>query len=598
MIAPSPPSTVFDLEEFARNLARMIEEGGKALAAYLKPREQGHIEGEHAEFVDAVKALGRVAQYWLQDPQRSAELQLALGKSYLDLWASSVKRMAGERAVPVIEPDARDKRFADPDWSRNQFFDFLKQAYLLTVKWANQLVADAKDLDPVTLQKAEFYVRQIANAIAPSNFVLTNPELLRETLATNAANLARGMHMLAEDIAAGGGELRIRQTDPRMFEVGRNLAATPGKVVFENELMQLIQYAPSTPTVLKRPILIVPPWINKFYVLDLTPEKSFVKWCVQQGLTVFMISWVNPDEHLAKKTFEDYVREGPLAALAAIKQATGESKVHAIGYCVGGTLLAVTLAHMAARRDRRVVSATFFASQVDFTYAGDLKVFADEEQIAALERQMAERGYLESRKMANSFNLMRSNDLIWPYVINNYFKGKEPLPFDLLYWNSDSTRLPAANHSFYLRNCYLNNNLARGKMVIAGQAIDLKKIKVPIYNLATREDHIAPAKSVLLGSKYFGGPVRFVLAGSGHIAGVINPPGKIKYQYWAGPKPRANAIVEAWLAKASEHPGSWWPDWLAWLRSHGTEEVKAREPGAGKLRVIEDAPGRYVKVRD
>jgi polyhydroxyalkanoate synthase len=592
----SPPS--LDLEELAKNLARMIEQGGKALAAYMKPREQGHIEGERAEFIDAVKALGQVVQYWLQDPQRAAELQMALGTSYLELWANSVKRMVGEQAPPVIEPDARDKRFTDPDWSSNQFFDFLKQAYLLTVRWANHLVTDAKGIDPLTLQKAEFYVRQISNAIAPSNFVLTNPELLRETLASNAGNLARGMHMLAEDISAGGGELRIRQTDPSMFEVGRNLAVTPGKVVFQNDLMQLIQYEPATPNVLKRPILIVPPWINKFYVLDLTPEKSFVKWCVDQGLTVFIISWVNPDAHLAKKTFEDYVLEGPLAALGAVKQATGETKVHAIGYCVGGTLLAVTLAHMAAKRDHRIASATFFASQVDFTYSGDLKVFADEEQIAALERQMAERGYLDSRYMANSFNLMRSNDLIWPYVINNYFKGKEPMPFDLLYWNSDSTRMPAANHSFYLRNCYLNNNLARGQMMIAGKPIDLKAVKVPVYNLATREDHIAPAKSVLFGSSYFGGKVRFVLAGSGHIAGVINPPGKQKYQYWDGPKPTADADVDEWIAKAKEHPGSWWPDWLAWLKKQGSEEVPARVPGTGKLKALEDAPGSFVKVRD
>ena len=592
----TPPS--LDLEQLAKNLARMIEEGGKALAAYMKPREQGQIEGEHAEFIDAVKALGQVVQYWLQDPQRAAGLQMALGQSYLELWANSVKRMVGEEAAPVIEPDARDKRFTDPDWSSNQFFDFLKQAYLLTVRWANHLVADAKGIDPLTLQKAEFYVRQISNAIAPSNFVLTNPELLRETLASNAGNLARGMHMLAEDISAGGGELRIRQTDPSMFEVGRNLATTPGKVVFQNELMQLIQYEPSTPNVLKRPILIVPPWINKFYVLDLTPEKSFVKWCVDQGLTVFIISWVNPDGHLAKKTFEDYVLEGPLAALGAIKQATGETKVHAIGYCVGGTLLAITLAHLAAKRDHRIASATLFASQVDFTYAGDLKVFADEEQIAALERQMAERGYLDSRYMANSFNLMRSNDLIWPYVINNYFKGKDPMPFDLLYWNSDSTRMAPANHSFYLRNCYLDNNLARGKMMIAGKPIDLKAVKVPIYNLATREDHIAPAKSVLFGSSYFGGKVRFVLAGSGHIAGVINPPGKKKYQYWVGSKPTADADVDDWMAKAKEHPGSWWPDWLAWLKKLGAEEVPSRVPGRGKLKALEDAPGSFVKVRD
>ena len=590
------PAGSIDIEQLARNLARMVEEGGKALAAYLKPREEGRIQGEHAEFIDMVKTLGHVGEYWLRDPQRAFELQLSLSRSYLDLWAAAVKRMAGEQAAPVAVPSPKDKRFADPEWSSNQFFDFLKQAYLLTVGWANHLVADA-ELDPTTQQKADFYVRQIVNAVAPSNFVLTNPELLRETLASNGENLARGMHMLAEDIAAGHGELRIRQTDTHSFTIGRDLAVTPGKVIFQNDLIQLIQYAPSTETVLQRPVLIVPPWINKFYVLDLTPEKSFIKWCVDQGLTVFCISWVNPDEHLARKTFQDYVFEGPLAALDVIAQATGETKVHALGYCVGGTLLAATLADMAADRDQRISSATFFASQVDFTYSGDLKVFADEEQISALERQMEEHGYLDSAKMANSFNLLRSNDLIWPYVINNYFRGKEPMAFDLLYWNSDATRMPAANHSFYLRNCYLENNLARGEMVIGGEKIDVKSVKVPIYNLATREDHIAPAKSVLVGSKCFGGPVKFVLAGSGHIAGVINPPARQKYQYWTGAKP-TSANLERWLAKATEHPGSWWPDWLAWVKAHGAAQVPARIPGGGKIEPIEDAPGSYVKVRD
>jgi polyhydroxyalkanoate synthase subunit PhaC len=590
------PGAPLDIEEFAHNLARVVEEGGKALAAYLKPREEGRIQGEYAEFIDVVKTLGQVGQYWLKDPQRALDLQLSLGRSYLDLWAGAVKRLAGEKPEPVAEPSPKDKRFNDPEWSSNQFFDFLKQAYLLTVKWANHLVNDAEGLDPVTLQKAEFYVRQIVNAIAPSNFVLTNPELLRETLASNAENLARGMHMLAEDIAAGDGDLRIRQTNTDSFEVGRDLAVTPGKVIYQNDLIQLIQYAPTTATVLQRPILIVPPWINKFYVLDLTPEKSFIKWCVDRGLTVFCISWVNPDAHLARKSFQDYMLEGPLAALDVIEHATGETKVHAIGYCVGGTLLAATLAYMAADRDQRIVSATFFASQVDFTHSGDLKVFADEEQIAALERQMAERGYLDSSKMANSFNLLRSNDLIWPYVINNYFKGKAPLPFDLLYWNADATRMPAANHSFYLRSCYLENKLARGEMVISGEKLDLKSIKLPVYNLATREDHIAPAKSVLLGSKYFGGPVRFVLAGSGHIAGVINPPDRHKYQYWTGPKP-TSANLERWLAKAEEHPGSWWPDWYAWLTQQGATQVPARAPGGGEITPIEDAPGSYVKVK-
>ncbi len=599
MRAPSEPDKrgSVDIEELARNVARMVEQGGRAMAAYLKPREEGRVDGDYSEVADVVKTLGHVLEYWLSDPQRALELQSSLGKAYLDLWANAVKRMSGEHVDPIAAPDPRDKRFADPEWSTNQFYDFLKQAYLLTVQWANHLVKDAEGLNPHTRQKADFYMRQIANAIAPSNFVLTNPELMRETVTSNAENLVRGLHMLAEDIEAGHGNLRIRQSDSTKFEVGRNLALTPGKVIFENELTQLIQYTPSTPTVLERPLLIVPPWINKFYILDLTPEKSFVKWCVDQGLTVFVISWVNPDARLAKKSFEDYMRDGPLAALDVIEKATGERAVNAIGYCVGGTLLAATLAYMADHRDERIASATFFAAQVDFTHAGDLMVFVDEEQIAAREREMSERGYLEGKKMANAFNLLRSNDLIWPYVINNYLKGKEPAPFDLLYWNSDATRMPAANHSFYLRNCYLENRLSKGDMVIGGKKLDLKSVKVPIYNLATREDHIAPAKSVLLGSKYFGGPVRFVLAGSGHIAGVVNPPDKMKYQYWTGPKP-TSANLERWLGKAKEHAGSWWPDWLAWLKKQDASEVPAREPGGGVLKPIEDAPGSYVKVRD
>jgi polyhydroxyalkanoate synthase len=586
-----------DVEAFSRNVARLVEEGGRALAAYLKPREEGRTDREVAdEVADVVKTLGQVAEYWLIDPQRAVELQTRLGQSYLELWAAAAKRLAGEQTEPFVKPDPNDKRFADPEWSSNQFYDFLKQAYLLTAQWANRLVADAADIEPHTKQKAQFYVRQIVNAVSPSNFVLTNPELMRETLTSNAENLARGMHMLAEDIQAGGGDLRIRQSDSSKFEVGRNLAVTPGKVVFQNDLMQLIQYEPTTPKVLKRPLLIVPPWINKFYVLDLTPEKSFIKWCVDQGLTVFCISWVNPDEHLAKKTFEDYVREGPLAALDAIAQATGADEVHAIGYCVGGTMLSVALAAMAAWGDKRIVSATLFAAQVDFTYAGDLKVFVDEEQVKAIEQRMAQHGYLEAKSMANVFNLLRSNDLIWPYVINNYLKGKTPFPFDLLYWNSDATRLPAANHSFYMRNCYLNNNLSKGTVKIGDTPIDLKAIKIPIYNLATREDHIAPPNSVMLGSKFFGGPVRYVLSGSGHIAGVVNPPARKKYQYWTGPRPRG-ADLDKWLAKATEHPGSWWPDWLAWLKKQGAAEVPARKPGGGALKPLEDAPGSYVKMR-
>jgi len=586
-----------NVEEFSRNLARLIEEGGRAAAAYLKPREEGRKSNElPEEIAEIFKTLGKVAEYWLEDPQRALDVQTRLGKAFLDLWASAARRLAGEDFEPLIAPEKGDKRFNDPEWSSNQFYDFLKQAYLLSSRWANRLVIDAEGLEPHVRQKAEFYMRQISNAVSPSNFVLTNPELMRETLLSNADNLVRGMRMLAEDIENGGGDLKIRQSDASMFAVGRNLATTPGKVIFQNELMQLIQYAPATATVLKRPLLIVPPWINKFYVLDLSAEKSFIKWCVDQGVTVFCISWVNPDAHLAKKGFDDYLREGPLAALDAIKQATGEDKVHTAGYCVGGTLLAITLAYCAARGDDRIASATFFASQVDFTYAGDLKVFVDEEQIASLEKKMSEQGFLESKSMATVFNMLRSNDLIWPYVINNYLKGKAPFPFDLLYWNSDATRMPAANHSFYLRNCYLDNKLSKGEMVFAGEKINLKAVKIPIYNLATREDHIAPPKSVLLGCKFFSGPVKFVMAGSGHIAGVVNPPSKNKYQYWTGPKPR-NADLNGWLEKAKEYPGSWWPDWLVWLTRQSPTEVPPRVPGQGALKAIEDAPGSYVRVQ-
>jgi len=584
-----------DVEKFSRNIAKMVEEGGKALAAYLKPREEGEVKIEPAEEIaDVFKTLGRVAEYWLSDPQRAVEVQAGLGKAYLELYAAAARRMAGETVAPVVAPDPRDKRFADPEWTSNQFYDFLKQAYLLTTQWADRLVKNA-DLDEHTRHKAEFYVKQIANAIAPTNFVLTNPEVLRETLNENAENLVRGMQMLAEDIEAGHGSLKIRQSDAAKFAVGKNLALTPGKVIYQNELMQLLQYAPATETVLKRPLMIIPPWINKFYILDLNPEKSFIKWCVDQGVTVFVISWVNPDAQLATKSFEDYMRQGPLAALDVIKDVTGEDDVNAIGYCVGGTLMAVTLAYLATKGDRRIASATFFAAQVDFTYAGDLLVFVDEEQLKTLERNMAERGYLEGSKMASAFNMLRANDLIWPYVISNYLKGKAPYPFDLLYWNSDSTRMPAANHSFYLRNCYLENKLTKGQMEIAGEKLDLGNVTIPVYNLATREDHIAPAKSAFLGSKFFGGPVKFVLAGSGHIAGVVNPPGKPKYQYWTGEAPIGN--LDRWLTKAIEHPGSWWPDWIEWIKAQGSETVPARRIGSAKHPPIEDAPGSYVKVR-
>ena len=587
----------FDPEAFAMNLARAMETSGQALAAYLKPRESGEVKDKPpAELTEVIKTFTAVAEYWLSDNDRSADLQNKLAKAYLDLWGSSVRRLAGEPAPPAIEPSPRDKRFSDPEWKSNQFFDFLMQLYLLTTQWAQDLVRNADGLDAHTRKKAEFYVQQITNALAPSNFVLTNPEVLRETLASNGDNLVRGMKMLAEDIEAGRGTLRIRQSDPANLAVGVNMATTPGKVIFQNDLMQLIQYAPSTENVLRTPLLIVPPWINKFYILDLRPEKSFIKWCVDQGLTVFVISWVNPDKNLGTKTWEDYMKEGPLAAMDVIERATGEMKVHTMGYCVGGTLLATTLAWLAEKRRVRATSATFLAAQVDFTHAGDLLVFVDEDQISALERDMRESGVLEGAKMAMAFNMLRSNDLIWSYVVSNYLKGQPPSSFDLLHWNSDATRMPAANHSYYLRNCYLENRLSAGSMVLDNTLLDLSKVKVPVYNLATREDHIAPANSVLYGSQFFGGPVKYVLSASGHIAGVVNPPASGKYQYWTNDNTR-DVTLSDWLKAAQEHKGSWWPDWREWLENIDAEQVPARAVGTETLPPIEDAPGSYVRVR-
>jgi polyhydroxyalkanoate synthase len=425
--------------------------------------------------------------------------------------------------------------------------------------------------------------------------VFTNPELLHETFASDGENLVRGMQLLAEDIERGSGRLKIRQTDATKFEVGQNLAITPGKVIYQNAVMQLIQYEATTEQVLKRPLLIVPPWINKYYILDLSPEKSFVKWAVDHGQTVFVISWVNPGKDLAGKSFEDYMREGILEALGAVEQATGERAIHALGYCVGGTLLAATLAYLATTHDSRVKSATFLTAQVDFSQAGDLQVFMDEDQVAAIERDMARYGYLDGHKMAAAFNLLRSNDLIWPYIVDVYMKGKTPLPFDLLYWNSDSTRIPAANHSFYLRRCYINNDLSQRRIQIGGVPLDLSKVTIPIYHLAAREDHIAPARSVFLGAQSLSGSIRFVVAGSGHIAGVVNPPARDRYQYWTNGPPVGE--LETWLEGAEECLGSWWPDWQAWSEAQDRRRVPAREIGGGKLTAIEDAPGSYVRVK-
>ncbi len=590
---------VKDPERFALNLARMVEQAGKAASAWAEPREKGEVRDRVSEpMVDMVKTFSKLGEYWLTDPKRALEAQTQLFAGYMSVWANAISKAAtppgAEAAEDTVKPERGDKRFQDPEWSRNAFFDFLKQTYLVTSRWASDLVERAEGLDEHTRHKAGFYVKQIANAVSPSNFILTNPELFRETVASNGENLVKGMKMLAEDIAAGKGDLKLRQADYSKFEIGKNIAVTPGKVVGRSDVAEIIQYTPTTEKVLKRPLLICPPWINKFYILDLNPEKSFIRWAVEQGHTVFVISWVNPDERHGTKSWEAYIREGLQYGLDTIEKSTGEREVNAIGYCVGGTLMAAALALLAQEGDERIRSATFFTTQVDFTHAGDLKVFVDEDQVAAIERTMNEKGYLDGTKMATAFNMLRSGDLIWPYVVNNYMRGKDPLPFDLLYWNADSTRMAAANHSFYLRNCYMENNLSQGRMELAGRTISLADVTIPVYNLAAKEDHIAPARSVFLGCKYFGGPVDYVMAGSGHIAGVVNPPHLNKYQHWLGGKPTGE--FDDWFAKAKENPGSWWPHWQRWIEAKDDRRVDARAPGK-HLKALGEAPGTYVKVR-
>jgi polyhydroxyalkanoate synthase len=588
---PALPAGVSDPTLFMKNMSEVMQQAANIMASQANEQRVAELT---ADFPVLTSTFQKVAQSYLTDPEKLINAQVKLFEQYSTLWQDSVRQMMGEAPARPKETTP-DRRFRDPAWEENQVFNFLKQAYLISTRWAADLVAQNDKIDETTKQRAAFLVEQIANALSPANFAITNPEVLRVTLETNGQNLVDGMRQLAEDFAAGRGELRIRQTDLNAFEIGRNIATTPGKVVYENDIIQLIQYSPTTETVYARPLVIIPPWINKYYILDLSAEKSFIRWAVGQGLTVFVVSWVNPDERLASKTFADYMREGVLAAVQKAMEATGEPDVNAIGYCVGGTLLASTLAYMAAQGDKRINAVTFFATQVDFEKAGDLLVFIDEEQVAGLERKMADKGFLDGSKMANTFNMLRSNDLIWSYVVNNYLLGRRPAAFDLLYWNSDATRMPAALHSYYLRECYLYNNLAKGRMVLDGVQLDLSKVTVPCYNLVTREDHIAPLPSAFRVGKHLGGKTRLVVAGSGHIAGVINPPQAQKYAYWTNDEDAPDP--ESWLETATEHKGSWWPDWFNWIAPKSGEKVPARIPGQGRLKAIEDAPGRYVRVR-
>jgi polyhydroxyalkanoate synthase len=582
-----------DPAEIGRSMADIAERSQRIVSEWLKRQA----DQEHApDPLNIASAFMEMTARLIANPARLVAAQLGFWQDYMTLWQNTARRVMGMESEPVIDAPATDRRFKDDAWRENEVFDFIKQSYLLSARYVQDVVRQVDGLDPKTAQKVDFYARQFVDAMSPSNFLLTNPEVLRKTAETGGENLLKGLNNLLADLEQGKGRLRIKMTDMEAFTLGENIGVSPGKVVFQNDLMQLIQYTPITDKVLKRPLLIAPPWINKFYILDLRPRNSFVRWAVSQGHTVFMISWVNPDERLAEKGFEDYMAEGYLAALDAIEQATGEREVNAIGYCLGGTLLASTLAYMAVKKDNRIRSATFFVTMMDFAEAGELGVFIDEEQLQALEEKMNKRGYLEGSEMATTFNMLRANDLIWSFVVNNYLLGNDPFPFDLLYWNADSTRMPARMHSFYLRKMYQENLLAVPNGIsLAGVPIDLHKIRTPAYFLSTREDHIAPWKSTYRGTQLLGGPKRFVLAASGHIAGVVNPPDGGKYSHWINTDLPADP--EEWFKGATEIAGSWWPDWHRWVSALAKEKVPARVPGDGKLTPIEDAPGSYVQVR-
>lgn len=587
----------FDPSEMTQLYADIARKSGDLLTQAIKKAGSN----PQKAFDDELGIARAFFEAWVKmasDPVQMMQAQMTAWQQYASLWQNALLAMSGQKPMPVAEVNKGDRRFRHEDWQNKFLFDYLKQSYLIAARHLHKSMSEVHGLDEATEKKVDFYTRQYIDALSPSNFALTNPEVLNETVKSGGKNLLKGFNNLLDDLARGGGEqLRVKMVDDRAFKLGENIAATPGKVVFQNDLLQLIQYTPTTKEVFRRPLLIVPPWINKFYVLDMRADNSFVRWATEQGHTVFIVSWINPDSKHAGKSFEDYLKEGTLAAMDAVLKASDAEDLNLVGFCLGGTLAASTLGYLTAKNDKRVASTTFLATLVDFKQAGELEVFIDEQQVAALEKRMNQRGYLEGSEMATTFNMLRANDLIWSFVVNNYLMGREPMAFDLLYWNADSTRMPAAMHSFYLRNMYMKNLLREpGGITLAGTPIDLSKVKTPLYFISTIEDHIAPWKTVYAGSRVFkNSAVRFVLGGSGHIAGIVNPPAANKYGYWTNDQQGDDA--DAWLASAKQQPGSWWTDWQAWVEKLGGGKVAARTPGKGKLKALEDAPGSYVSVR-
>lgn len=582
-------------QSFADLSAEISEKCQKLVQEFMKHQEfpthfgMGNISAVHETFNTVWIQL-------LSDPKKFAEAQFAYWHDYSILLKNTFMHWLGLAPEPITGANEADKRFQDHEWEHNPVFRYIRDVYLLTSHHIKMTVENLPDVDPKTAKKINFYTRQFIDALSPSNFVMTNPEILRTTIESHGENLIKGLQNMLEDLQRGGGQLAIKMTDLKAFKIGENIATTPGKVIFQNDLIQLIQYAPTTEKVHQTPILLIPPWINKYYILDMQSHNSFVKWIVDHGYTVFIISWVNPDRRHANKDFNHYMLEGSLTALDVITRVTGEKQINALGFCIGGTLLACTLAYMAAKNNQRIKSATFLATLLDFADPGDIQVFIDDDQIAALEHRMEKTGFLDGGSMSMTFNLLRSNELIWAYFVNNYLRGKEPFPFDLLYWNADSTNMPANMHSMYLREMYLHNKLKDPNgITLNGVPIDLGKINIPAYFFAAQLDHIAPWASVYAGRHLYGGPVKFVVGGSGHIAGVVNPPKNHKYEYRTNVKHPKNS--DDWFASATVHEGSWWLNWEKWLKKYSGSMVPAREVGGGILPIIEDAPGSYVKVR-
>lgn len=583
-----------EMETYTENMVRIFEKSGELWKNFLRHNEHKPDSPVQIDPLNMMPSLYKFMNEAVENPEYMQKAAFTYWMEQSELWRRMLAYwVGGELETPMAVPERSDKRFNGKMWRDGSIYDFIKQSYLLTARWVLHTVHNTGDLSIHDRRKVDFYTRQFVEAVAPSNFANINPEVIEATIQEKGENLVRGLQNMLEDLERGKGKLAIRQTDMSAFKVGENIALSPGSVVFENEIFQLIQYTPITKSVYAKPLLIIPPWINKYYILDLNPKKSMVKWLTEQGYTVFMMSWVNPDTRQKDLTFEDYMTKGLFAAIDNIKSVTKEKSINVTGYCIGGTLLGSMLAYAAQVKRNDIASATFLTTQFDFSDAGDLQVFTDEQTLQSLNEQM-DKGYLEAQNMANAFNMLRASDLIWNYVVNNYMLGREPFPFDLLFWNADSTAMPAKVHYFYLQKFYKDNCLVKGNLSLCNQLLDLSKNTVSSYHMATREDHIAPAASVYRGMKKLGGIKRFVLAGSGHIAGVVNHPKAAKYQFWTNDNGNESPDILSWQVNAKEEKGSWWADWEEWLRGFSGKKVPAAQRKIPIQNIIEPAPGRYV----